>query len=302
MTEIASTTRTRIPLSRRIDWPLVAFWVLAYAIAWGTLALLGLIARQSGVDGALALLQMGEAYDFAGASLSVPPWLVYLLTRLADFSFTIAGAVMIALTAGRAGLQALWQRLTRWHIAPRWYAVGLLPIVLYVLAVVVGGVGEMAPLSGATLLTLLFSAEAGLLVSLFLRGATGEELGLRGFALPRLQERMSPFRASLVIGLFWGAWHLPVLLGRDAVSIVAFLLLSFGLSFIFTWMFNGSGGSLIPGLLFHATQNWEEGFETLFPALVGTDWELISTLALLLLGIVVAVLVWRNSRTWTSSG
>ena len=40
----------------------------------------------------------------------------------------------------------------------------------------------------------------------------GEELGLRGFALPRLQERMPPFQASLVIGALWGAWHLPVLI------------------------------------------------------------------------------------------
>ena len=296
MSEMASIARTRIPLSRRIDWPLAAFWVLAYAIAWGTLAILGVIARQSGVDGALALLQMGEAYDFAGVSLSVPGWLVYLLTRLADFAFSIAGVVMIVLTAGRSGLRELWQRLTRWRISPKWYIAGLLPLLLYILAAVVAGVGEMAPLSAVTLRTLLFSAEAGLLVSLFLRGAFGEEFGLRGFALPRLQERMSPFRASLVIGLFWGLWHLPVLVGRDAVSIVAFVLLSFGLSFLFTWLFNGSGGSLIPVLLFHATQNWEEGFETLFPALVGTDWELISTLGLLVIGIGAAALVWRHHR------
>lgn len=297
MSEMASIARTRIPLSRRIDWPLVGFWVLAYAIAWGTLAILGVIARQSGVDGALALLQMGEAYDFAGASLSVPGWVVYLLTRLADFAFSIAGVVMIVLTAGRSGLRELGQRLTRWRISPQWYIAGLLPILLYTLAVLVSGVGEMVPLSAITLATLLFSAEAGLLVSLFLRGAMGEELGLRGFALPRLQERMSPFRASLVIGLFWGAWHLPVLLGRDPVSIIAFLLLSFGLSFLFTWLFNGSGGSLIPVLLFHATQNWEEGFETVLPGLVETEWELVSTLGLLLLGVVAGLVVWRNGRS-----
>ena len=82
----------------------------------------------------------------------------------------------------------------------------------------------------------------------------------------------------------WGAWHLPVLIGRDLLSIVAFSLLSIGLSLLFTWLFNGSGGSLIPVLLFHASQNWEEGFETLFPSLVGTEWELISTLSLLWLG------------------
>jgi membrane protease YdiL (CAAX protease family) len=142
----------------------------------------------------------------------------------------------------------------------------------------------------------LFSLQAGLFVSLFLRGAMGEELGLRGFALPRLQENNSPFRSSLIIGILWGAWHLPVLIGRDVLSIVAFSLLAIGLSFLFTLMFNGSGGSLIPVLLFHATQNWEDGFEVIFPALVGTDWELVSTLALILIGVVAGVLVWKKRR------
>jgi membrane protease YdiL (CAAX protease family) len=62
-----------------------------------------------------------------------------------------------------------------------------------------------------------------------------------------------------------------VLLHQDTISIVAFLLLAFVLSFVFTWLFNGSGGSLIPVMLFHATQNSEEIFEVLFPSLVGTD-------------------------------
>mgnify|MGYP001591264001 CR=1 FL=1 len=99
---------------------------------------------------------------------------------------------------------------------------------------------------------------------------------------------------ALAYAIAWGAWHLPVLLGRDPISIVAFTLLSFGLSFIFTWLFNGSGESLIPGLLFHATQNWEEGFETFFPGLVATDWELVSTLGLLVVGILAGVVVWRQ--------
>jgi membrane protease YdiL (CAAX protease family) len=165
------------------------------------------------------------------------------------------------------------------------------------LATALAGAFPSADFSVSTISTALFSLHAGFFVSLFLRGAMGEELGLRGFALPRLQENNSPFRSSLIIGVLWGAWHLPVLIGRDLLSIVAFSLLSFGLSFLFTHLFNGSRGSLIPVLLFHATQNWEDGFEVVFPALAGTDWELVSTLALLLIGILAGVLVWRNSRS-----
>jgi len=282
---------------RRIDWPLVSFFILAYAIAWGAFGIIALIARQAGLDSAQTLMAMGEAYQFEGVNLGVQNWLVYLLTRLADFSFSIAGVIMISVTAGRVGLRELWERLTRFRIGWGWYVVGLLPVFLYILATALAGAFSPADLSMSAITTALFSLHAGFFVSLFLRGAMGEELGLRGFALPRLQENNSPFRASLIIGLLWGAWHLPVLIGREVLSIVAFSLLSFGLSFLFTYMFKGSGGSLIPVLLFHATQNWEEGFETVFPALIGTDWELVSTLALLLIGIVAGVLVWRNSRS-----
>jgi membrane protease YdiL (CAAX protease family) len=173
------------------------------------------------------------------------------------------------------------------------------PVGLYLVATAVANGFTSANITLSTIGTALFSLHAGFFVSLFLRGALGEELGLRGFALPYLQARMSPFRASLIIGVLWGAWHLPVLIGRDLLSIVAFSLLSIGLSMLFTWLFNGSGGSLIPVLLFHASQNWEEGFETLFPGLVGTEWELVSTLSLLVVGVVAGVLVWRNGRKHT---
>ena len=213
---------------------MVSFFVLAYAIAWGVFGILAVIARQSGLDSTRALLGMGEAYQFEGVSLPVPNWLVYLLTRMADFSFSIAGVVMIAVTAGRVGLRELWGRLTYGRIGWKWYGLGLLPVLLYFLGAALAGAFPSADFSMSAFSTALFSLQAGFFVSLFLRGALGEELGLRGFALPRLQKTNSPFRSSLIIGVMWGAWHLPVLIGRDALSIVAFSLLSFGLSFLFT--------------------------------------------------------------------
>lgn len=284
---------------REIDWAIIAFFALAYAIAWGSFVIIAIIANQSNLESPQALMAMGETWQYGDAIVSAPRWFIYLLTRLADFSFSIAGIILIMATAGWGGLHQLWQRLTRWQISWIWYALGLLPLLLFAISVIFAGVLASADISISTISTILFSLQSGFLVSLFLRGAFGEEFGLRGFALPRLQETMSPFRASMIIGALWGAWHLPVLIGRDVLSIVVFVLLALGLSFLFTWIFNGSGGSLIPVLLFHATQNWEEGFETIFPALVGTDWELISTLALLLLGVIAGIVLWRNSRQTT---
>lgn len=292
---VASTGSAQaVSQTRRTDWPTMTFFALAYLLAWGMIPLLSAIARQSGVADWMTLSQMGEVLEFGTVDLSVPGWVVYLITRVQDFAFSIAGVIMIAYLHGRSGLRELGQRLLKWRVGWRVWLVALLPLGLYLVATAVAGALGSFALNGRSVSTILFSAEAGLLVTLLLRGPMGEELGLRGFALPRLQTRMSPFRASVIIGILWAVWHLPVLVSRDLVSIVAFLLLASVLSFIFTWLFNSSGGSLLPVLLFHAIQNTEEMFETLFPDVIGTDWELISTLGLLVIGIVFAVVVWRS--------
>ena len=282
---------------RQLDWPLIIFFAIAFLIPWSMVPILGRIAHQSGVADWQTLSQMGEALDFSTTALTVPGWVVYLITRLQDFAFSIAGLIMIAYVHGRDGLRELEQRLLHWRVGWRWWLAAFIPFGLYGLATAVSGNLNTFTFNTDTLGKILFSAEAGFLVYFFLRGAMGEELGLRGFALPRLQATMSPFRASAIIGILWAAWHIPVLIGRDIVSIIVFLLLAFILSFIFTWLFNGSGGSLLPVMIFHAAQNSEEIFEVLFPGLVGADWELVSSLGLLVIGVVVGVILWRNKNS-----
>ena len=279
---------------RKLDWPLILFFVIAYLIGWGIVPILTGIAKQSGIADWITLSQMAEALEFGGADLVIPGWIVYLMTRLQDFAFSIAGLILIIVLQGRDGLRELWHRLIQWRVGWRWWLAALLPFGLYGLATAVSGSLNSFTFTSATIGKILFSAEAGFLVYFFLRGAMGEELGLRGFALPRLQSNMSPFRASVIIGILWAGWHIPVLLNRDVVSIVAFLLLAFMLSFIFTWLFNGSGGSLIPVMIFHAAQNTEEIFEIVFPGLVGKDWELVSSLGVLLIGLIVGIILYRK--------
>jgi len=282
------------------DRSMIIFWILAYVIVWAVLGIFRLLGDQVSI-GALDLLGMAENHDYGSVIPPLAPWLMYFLSRIADFSFSIAGLLTIYYFMGKDGLVELWKKLTKWKIHWGWYIFAILPLFLYFIATFLANgddptVFGTAVFNGSTVKTLLFSLQGGLLVSLFLRGAMGEELGLRGFALPHLQTKLTPFRASLIIGALWAAWHIPVLLGRDIVSVVAFIILAFALSFVFTLMYNGSGGSLIPGLIFHATQNWEEGFETVFPNLVNSDWELASTLLTLVVGIVSGVIVWRRGK------
>ena len=86
----------------------------------------------------------------------------------------------------------------------------------------------------------------------------GEEVGWRGFALPRLQSRASAFRASLVLALGWAVWHAPLFAFSPGLSNLGFagaigwfVSLCLG-SVLLTWLFNSSGGSIAAVALFHA--------------------------------------------------
>jgi membrane protease YdiL (CAAX protease family) len=86
----------------------------------------------------------------------------------------------------------------------------------------------------------------------------GEEVGWRGFALPRLQSRASAFRASLVLAFGWAVWHAPLFAFTPGLSNLGFVgaigwfvSLCLG-SILLTWLFNSSGGSVAAVALFHS--------------------------------------------------
>ena len=85
----------------------------------------------------------------------------------------------------------------------------------------------------------------------------GEGPGWRGYALPKLQGMVGPFRAARVLGLVWAMWHLPLFLvkGWTSVSIPVFLMILVGWSIIITCVFNWSGGSVVVAILAHSAGN-----------------------------------------------
>jgi membrane protease YdiL (CAAX protease family) len=119
----------------------------------------------------------------------------------------IAAGVVTQVTGSslRAWLRPVW----RWRVGLRWwvYALGL-PALLYgvvTLALQVTG----SPVEWSLVLDRL-PAYAGTFVFVLLLGGALEEPGWRGFGLPLLQERYSPVRATLLLGLVWGIWHVPL--------------------------------------------------------------------------------------------
>jgi len=84
----------------------------------------------------------------------------------------------------------------------------------------------------------------------------GEEIGWRGYVLPRLQAKHTALAASLILGVIWGFWHLPKFLSHwNTVSFAWFMVHTLAGSVLYTWMYNGTKGSLLLVTLFHASAN-----------------------------------------------
>jgi membrane protease YdiL (CAAX protease family) len=83
--------------------------------------------------------------------------------------------------------------------------------------------------------------------------AFGEELGWRGFALPRLQKLVGPFAASGILGVLWMLWHIPMFVGAGVpLSLLVVMSLLFtGGSLVYTWAYNRSGGALLVVVVAH---------------------------------------------------
>jgi membrane protease YdiL (CAAX protease family) len=212
---------------------IITFFVLTYALAW----------------------TLESPLVFLRDSITDTQGLV--LTILASNVPSVLGIVLTAIVLGRGALRKLLGRLLIWRVDPQWYLVVLLgPAALAGVAVALNA------LLGGPVLTRgmpLLSVAVFLAFSIFPGSALGEEIGWRGYALPRLQTGRSALGASLILGPIWALWHLPLWLtgtpGRNASLYAAFSVSVVALSVILTWVYNSTGGSLLAVVLLHATFN-----------------------------------------------
>lgn len=166
---------------------------------------------------------------------------------------SLAGLIVVVMVDGWRGLGGLLKRSGRLHASWRWYAVAVfLPAGLAVVAlglhVLVGGGGGHTflgvPLFQNRLwLSLLMYTVVAILNPL--AGPVGQEaLGLRGYALPKLHAQVGALWASLLIGVFWGLWHLPEFFDPTAPQsalgwgfFLPFVALEIAISMIVTWVY-----------------------------------------------------------------
>ena len=163
-------------------------------------------------------------------------------------------AIGLAWREGDGAVGRLLHQLTMRPSDPRWYLVLLIPVAAFLAVDVVAVVlGEPA----AGLFDNVFPSV--LIVPLVvIVPAFAEEIGWRGYALPRALTAMSPLRAAIILGIPWAAIHLPLYLpgqmnGGTAVWSLLTQIISY--SVILAWIYVGTGGSVLMTGLFHMLLN-----------------------------------------------
>lgn len=219
--------------------PVILFTLLAYAITW------------------LSWTPISYGYD--RGLLEMTPG-IYFLYVAGSFGPLLAGAIATYLCGG--SLRAWFGQALKWRVPLRWWlAAILIPLILYPLMagihLLLGGhlnwgeVMAVGPLIGG-------------FVTVFLWGGGNEELGWRGFMLPQLQKRYGPLVSSLIIGVVWTLWHAPpgiieIGLVEWALGLPFYMATITGISIVLTWLYNGSGGSVLLAMVFHAWVNAGQG-------------------------------------------
>ena len=183
----------------------------------------------------------------------------------------MVAAVIVAGIYFRApGVKELLGRYLRWRIGCLSYAFAILmPVAVAVVEAALNILlGAKRP---AAAQIAIWHELLPRFLFMFLFVGLGEETGWRGFALPELQKRHSPLMASLILGVIWAAWHIP-LIGVEFKGpvIPAFLVSVMSASVVTAWLFNRSRGGLLPLPLFHAMVDTVGG-GYIFPMFQGAD-------------------------------
>lgn len=208
---------------------------------------------------------------------------------------SIAAIAAAALIDGRSGVTALLRRVLIWRVGVRWYVVALVgPVALVLAAVFVNMSIGAEMVNGKSLFDLPALGSLFLLQVVGVFAGPWEELGWRGFALPRLLEKWSPLVASLILGLLWAVWHIPLLISGDlpwADAAVIFLI-----SILVTAVFVRTKQSVLITFLMHASLNGAAGVAV--PLFQGSDRTQLYWSLALMTAVTALLVVAMDARWW----
>ncbi len=189
------------------------------------------------------------------------------------FGPTIAGFLITQKYEGKDGSKKLLRSGFNFRLPNKiWYFVAILPALMIATMtwLIFDLLGSSLPTPGSQQLDdvdfLSFPVIALFLFVFMFIFALGEEFGWRGYALDPLLERWNAVKTSLILGIIWALWHLPLFfitgIGQNEeldrlgpIYLVNFILITIGLTFIYTWLFSNSESNVLLVLVFHGATN-----------------------------------------------
>jgi membrane protease YdiL (CAAX protease family) len=248
-------------------YPTAVFFILTYILSWGG----------------------NQITDTVWESTqSIPLALPLALLSAAPLSAVLIVSAMIG---GRVAVLTLLRKLTVRKVGWRWYVVAFLlqpalnlgAIYLNVLlgapAPTVAAFGSWSALLGAFALRLVNPFDGPML----------EELGWRGFAQPRLQERFSPLIANLILAFLVTLWHLRLIPSGDYAWI--YIPATIAVTILYGWVYNATGGSVLLTLIMHAT---EPMINVNFSGVHETQYVMLRVTIYAMTALIVVILTGKN--------
>ncbi|MFX0066198.1 MAG: type II CAAX prenyl endopeptidase Rce1 family protein [Candidatus Hermodarchaeota archaeon] len=224
--------------------PVLSFFLLTFIISWGIWI------------PALILYMLNP---FPLVSLASVPLPLLILYTLGFFGPTFAALIITGLQEGPSGITKLLSRWKIWRIGMQWYLATLL-IEIVVVLVAIQLYILLFTLSPQVTWGLWYLFFPVFLQFALIGGPIAEETGWRGYALPRMMKSQNALNASLLLGLLWAIWHLPVKFVDIPVPLDPFIFGIFSLntitlSVIMAWLFNNTRGSVFICYLYHIMVN-----------------------------------------------
>jgi membrane protease YdiL (CAAX protease family) len=187
----------------------------------------------------------------------------FIVLLFLGWGFGIASVLMTGLTLGKEAVFTLMKRYFQWHVNWKWYLAALFLEPLLIIVGVYGNVlvTGVAPDFSGIMAYKIFGKDATLwffVVPFFLTDliANGEEMGWRGYVLPRLQAKYSALTSALLVGVIWGFWHLLKYLTHwNTLLFVLSMIHAIAFSVTLAWLYNNTRGSLLLTAMMHASSN-----------------------------------------------
>ena len=227
---------------------LIAYFLLAYGITWF-----------------FSILGTPRFIPF-----QIPPAVVALSNILLHYGPTLAAIIVTRIEGEGAAIRRLFNGLSVWRVAAQWYVFILIfPVVIRLLAVSVDFLmGGILPVFASSEFATSGDNPILLFIGILFQAGIAEEIGWRGYALPKLQTRYNVLVSSLMLGFAWGLWHFhPMNWSALAPVGLWYLLTTIPFTIVFTWVYNNTKGSLLIAVLFHTASNFSDWLVPIVPFL-----------------------------------